>query len=100
MKNRGMWNSKMNLQSQPGASAWAMTIRIMAMPLAIDIVVSLFTMLYLLFISTAMAVKGCQTIRGISAILCGNDSIPLLLERHSFACHDQTYHRVPWLSHG
>ena len=42
MKNNGMWNSKMNLQSQPGASAWAITIRIMAMPLQIDIVVSRF----------------------------------------------------------
>jgi hypothetical protein len=38
-----MWNSKMNLQSQPGASAWATTIKMIAIPFAIEIVVSLFT---------------------------------------------------------
>ena len=37
-----MWNSKMNLQSHPGASAWAITIRMMAMPLQMDMVVSRF----------------------------------------------------------
>ena len=42
MKKSGMWNSKINLQSQPGASAWAITIRMMAMPLQMDIVVSRF----------------------------------------------------------
>ena len=44
MKNRGIWNSKMNLHSHPGASAWAMTIRMMAMPLAMDMVVFLIGM--------------------------------------------------------
>ena len=62
MKNRGMWNSKMNLHSQPGASAWAMTIRMMAMPLAIDMVVSRFI---------AMGWAGVQAIHGIAAIWCG-----------------------------
>ena len=37
-----MWNSKMNLHSQPGASAWAITIKIMAIPLHMDMVVSRF----------------------------------------------------------
>ena len=44
MKKSGMWNSKMNLHSHPGASACAMTIRMIAMPLAMDMVVSLFTL--------------------------------------------------------
>jgi hypothetical protein len=42
MKKSGMWNSKINLHSQPGASEWAITIRMMAMPLQIDMVVSRF----------------------------------------------------------
>ena len=42
MKNSGMWNSKMNLHSHPGASAWAITIRMMAIPLQMEMVVSRF----------------------------------------------------------
>jgi hypothetical protein len=42
MKKSGMWNSKINLHSQPGASAWAITIRMMAIPLQMDMFVSRF----------------------------------------------------------
>jgi hypothetical protein len=39
MKKRGMWNSKINLHSHPGASAWAITIRMIAIPFATDMAV-------------------------------------------------------------